>query len=94
MLEFVILILLSRKLAKMAREKGHSGGWAAVGVIAWIVGELVGIALGLALDLGAGVYLTAFVGAACGAAVGFAIVVALPDRADKLSIDELEETFG
>lgn len=93
MLEIFLLIFIGKQLSKMAKAKGHSGAWAALGVLGWFGGEIIGFLMGAAMGLDLGAYLTALVGAAMGAAIGFIVVSSLPDRNEGLALHELEETF-
>ena len=77
MLEILLLIFISRKLAAIAQEKGRAKGWGALGVGFWILGELMGFIVGGAMNLGAGAYGVALVFAGIGAAVAFAVVKGL-----------------
>jgi hypothetical protein len=77
MLEILFLIKFTRHLAKMAREKGRSGGWAGLGVAFWIGGELIGFIVGSLADAGAGAYLVALLFAAFGATAAYFVVKSL-----------------
>lgn len=77
MLEIVFLFWFGRKLAALARQKGRSGGWAALGVGLWIGGELFGIVIGTLLGLDMGAYLVAIGCAIVGAVVSYGIVNSL-----------------
>lgn len=74
MLEIFLLIWAGRKLARMAREKGRSGGYAGLGVGLWFTGEILGFIIGTALGLELGAYATALVMAAAGLGLAFLIV--------------------
>ncbi len=80
MLEVLFLIKFTRHLAKMAREKGRSGGWGGLGVAFWIGGELTGFIVGGLADAGAGAYLVALLFAAMGATAAYFIVKSLGDE--------------
>jgi hypothetical protein len=77
MLEILFLIKFTRHLAKMARERGRSGGWGGLGVAFWIGGELLGFIVGSMADAGAGAYLVALLFAAFGATAAYFIVKSL-----------------
>lgn len=79
MLEVLFLIFCGKKLARMAREKGRSGGWAGLGIGLWIFGELVGFVIGMALGMEMGAYLIALMLAGLGIGVGFIVVSSLSD---------------
>lgn len=77
MLEIVFLFWFGRKLATLAKQKGRSGAWAALGVGMWVGGEAFGLVLGMLLDLGMGTYLTAIACAILGAVVSYGVVNSL-----------------
>jgi hypothetical protein len=77
MLEIFLLVWAGKKLARMAGEKGRSGGWAGLGVGLWIGGELLGGLIGGFLELDLGAYLVALVLAAVGLGIAFAVVGSL-----------------
>jgi hypothetical protein len=93
MLEIFLLIFIGKQLSKMAKAKGHSGAWAALGVLGWFGGEIVGFLMGAAMGLDLGAYVAALVCAAMGAAIGFVVVSSLPDHNAGLELDEMAETF-
>ena len=85
MLEIIILIQFVRSLSRIAKEKGRSSGWAALGVVCWIGGELMGGLIGGLLDLGMGAYVLALVFAVVGAVVAYIVVKALPPGTDPVA---------
>jgi hypothetical protein len=90
MLEIVILIVLGRRIAEIARGKGRSGGPYVILLLAmWFGGEFSGILVGVviaALMSGAeeanflAVWALGLVGAIVGAVGAFQIVKRLPER--------------
>lgn len=87
------MLVIARKMSARARAKGYPGYTAAIGVVAWVLGEFLGACCGAHLGLELGVMATSLAGAALGALAAFAIVARLPDRSASLRLDELEETF-
>jgi hypothetical protein len=79
MLEILAIIALCKKLAAIAKEKGRSQGWAALGALFWFMGEVVGFVVGEIMGLGLGGYLVAIAFACIGAFVAHTIVKALPE---------------
>ena len=77
MLEIAFLFWFCRKLASIAKGKGRSGSWGALGAILWIGGEISGFVVGTIADAEAGSYLVALLFAALGALVAYVIVSAL-----------------
>lgn len=77
MLEIIFLVRFVRHLAKLAKSKGRSGGWGALGVGLWFGGEITGFVVGELADAGAGAYLVALVFAAVGAIVAHFVVKSL-----------------
>lgn len=83
MLEIFFIIFFAKKLAEIAQSKGRPKGWAALGVVGWIVGEVLGGVVGaLIFGDGAMLYLTALVGAAIGAGIAWAVVNGLTATSD------------
>src|SRR5690348_9823440 len=88
MLEIVILFVLSRRIAAIARSKGRSAaGWTVLLIGLWILGEVTGaVAVAVAVLLTSAdedpnlslALLGAIAGAAAGAFTTFAIVKRLP----------------
>lgn len=79
MFEILGIIWFTRHLSRVAKQKGHSGWWGAVGATGWIMGELIaGCMGGLAGLEGMAFYPLSILGALIGAGIGFAIVSALP----------------
>jgi hypothetical protein len=88
MLEILVIIGFSRKIAAICKEKGRSAvGWIVMFIGLWFGGEVLGAIVGTVAGLAAGggeepgfliPWICGLVGAACGAAVAFAIVNGLP----------------
>jgi hypothetical protein len=94
MIEIILVAQLVRFLARKAKEKGQSQGYAALGVALWFGGEITGIVIGLALDMELAAYGLALAGAATGAAIAWWIVDRLPDLSGgELDIDDIDQTF-
>ncbi|MCA9682226.1 MAG: hypothetical protein KC457_08525 [Myxococcales bacterium] len=95
MLEIVIVIVLGRKLAEMAQERGHGRGWAAL-VLLWFVGEFLGAFVGaLAVGDGIALYACALLGAALGGAASYLIVSNLsPQPGSLLGDNPADEMYG
>ena len=74
MLEIALLIWSGRKLARMARGKGRSGGFAGLGVGLWFTGEILGFLIGSAIGLEMGAYAVALLMAGAGLGLAFLIV--------------------
>lgn len=77
MLEIAFLVWFCRKLASIAKGKGRSGSWGALGALLWIGGEITGFVVGTLGDLEAGSYLVALLFAGLGAVIAYVIVSAL-----------------
>lgn len=81
MLEVLLLIALTRALARMARAKHQSQMWGGLVVLLWIGGEVAGfIAAGMMGMDGIEAYGIALMGAAIGAGVSFLTVALLPAK--------------
>jgi hypothetical protein len=86
MCEIVLLILLSKKVAEITRDKGYSAApFVIFLILAWFGGEIMGGLFGFVLfsdqeDPPFAVYLLALVGAAVGVGVTFLTVNLLPDQ--------------
>jgi hypothetical protein len=81
MLEIIFLIWFSRKLASIARAKDRSGGWGALGVVLWVVGEVGGFVLAAMNGAdGAELYGCGVGGAILAAIVAYVIVASLKPR--------------
>ena len=87
MLEIILLIWLSRKLATMAEQKGHSRSYAALGPVFWIGGEVIGFVIGFAMGMDIGALLPALVLASLGAFVAYRIVDNLEPKEHALGGD-------
>ena len=88
MLEIVAVIFLTRHLSKTAKNKGHTGAYAAIGPLLWFGGEILGVVIGLAMfdDLLAAVGI-GLVLAIAGAITSAVVVHSLPNK-------YLEDDFG
>jgi MFS family permease len=83
MLEIILIISLSKKIGTIAENKGHKkGGYIALFVILWILGEIIGAIAGVAItgDDGFGFYIFAIIGAAIGALIAFVVTNNLQDK--------------
>lgn len=79
MLEIILMVSFGKTLATLARGKGRSGGWAALGVVFWLGGEMMGFILGALLGFeGLAAYPFALGVAALGAFVAWMVVKNLP----------------
>jgi hypothetical protein len=88
MLEILVIIGLSRKIAATCKEKGRSAvGWIVMFIGLWFGGEVIGAIVGTIGGLAASggeepgfliPWICGLLGAACGAAIAFAIVNGLP----------------
>ena len=76
MLEIILVVYMCKMIGKTVRPLGRSaGGYQALLVLLWIVGEFGGAVVGsLLLGSGGGLYVCALIGAAAGATVTFLIV--------------------
>jgi len=95
MLEIFLLIWAGRKLARIASERGRSGGWAGLGIGLWIAGELIGFVIGAMLGLDLGAYFIAILMAAVGLGIAFLIVSNLssPYEIPGRAADPLDGTY-
>lgn len=79
MLEIILLFGLARHLAAVARNKGRSSAWAALGVVFWIGGEVFGFVVGALAGMeGIATYGPALVCAVLGVGVAATIIYLLP----------------
>jgi uncharacterized membrane protein YeaQ/YmgE (transglycosylase-associated protein family) len=88
MLEILVIIGLSRKIAATCKEKGRSAvGWIVMFIGLWFGGEVIGAVIGTIGGLATSggeepgfliPWICGLVGAACGAAIAFAIINGLP----------------
>jgi hypothetical protein len=93
-LEIVFIIWLTRRLARVAEQRGHSKGWGALGAIFWIAGEIIGLVIGFALELDMGAYGLALLGAGAGATLAYAIVANLGSRPNAFELAAAGEPIG
>jgi len=77
MLEIILIVTLTKRLAAKADEKGRSKAWAGLLPLFWIGGEVIGFAIGAAMMMGMGAYGLALLGAAVGAISAWVIVSSL-----------------
>ena len=89
MLEIIAVVFLAKKLAAIAKAKGRSAGWAALGPVLWIGGEITGAVVGFAMTGGDGLapYGFAIMGAIIGAVASYLIVNALGANEDAMAWD-------
>ena len=83
MLEVLLIIFLAKKIGRMAENKDHKkGGYIAMFVIFWVLGEILGGVAGAFATRSGGleIYIFAIVGAGSGTAISFIIVSSLTDR--------------
>ncbi len=81
MLEILLLIALTRALARVARAKRQSQMWGGLVVLLWIVGEVAGFVIAGLMGLsGVEAYGIALAGAAVGAGLSFLVVSLLPEK--------------
>lgn len=83
MIEIIVVVYLSQRLASVARENGRPGSWGALFAAGWIGGEILGALAGV-LALGAesfGAYLVALVGAIIGGTLAWFVVSGLSPTA-------------
>lgn len=95
MLEIIGIIVFAKHLAGVAEGKGRSKGWAALGVLFWVIGEIVGAFAGaLVMGDGLGLYLTALIGAAVGAGIAWLIVTNLSATQDSMEGMADDQTYA
>lgn len=85
MLEIILLFFLSKKIGKIAEQRGHKKRPNIIFFIfLWFAGELIGALLGSILSRGnlIATYFMALIGAAVGASIAFRIVKNLEDKSD------------
>jgi hypothetical protein len=87
MLEILVIIGFSRKIAAICKEKGRSAvGWILMFIGLWFGGEVLGAIIGTVAALAVGgdepgfliPWICGLLGAGCGAAISFAIINGLP----------------
>jgi hypothetical protein len=82
MLEIILIVVLSKKIAAMASEKGRAAaGYVVLFILGWLGGEFIGAIFGVILnkgDMRPTAYLFALIGAAIGAGSVFTLVALLP----------------
>jgi hypothetical protein len=105
MLEIILVVIISKKIAAMMTKKGRSpAGYIVTFVFLWIGGEVVGAVIGTiiavvqnpnALDAGFDfmAYIFALLGAAVGGTVGYLIASSAPPIEDprKKALDEFDD---
>jgi hypothetical protein len=98
-LEILLVIHLSKKIAAKAREKGHSGpGFVVLLLVLWFGGEIAGL-IGAMAALGGGdenfwaAYFVALLGAALGGITAFVIVGALAPVYKHDDYDDYEDDY-
>ena len=89
MLEILLLIKFGKSLAKLAKSKGRSGGWAALGVAFWFGGEVMGFIVGTAFGLELGAYLFALAFAGAGIGVAYLVVKSLAPMGPALADESM-----
>jgi len=78
MIEIILLVFLSKKIANMASEKGYSGGlYRFLTFLIWFVFEIIGGVIGI-LVFGEG--LPVYVVAIIGAILGYALIYYIADN--------------
>jgi len=89
MCEIILIVLLAKKVAAMATEKGRaSAGYVVLFIVGWLGGEFIGELFGAIVNKGemsAGVYAFALLGAAIGAGSVFMLIALLPPLEDEES---------
>jgi hypothetical protein len=95
MLEIIGIIVFCKHLAGVATGKGRSKGWAALGVLFWVLGEIIGGVIGFAVaGDGFAPYIFALMGAAVGAAIAWVIVSNLSAMQDSMEGMADEHTYS
>lgn len=93
MVDFVVVLIIARKLSARARARGYPRWLAAVGVLGWVTGEATGVFVGARLGLDLAVLITGAAGGLTGVLVASALIDRLPRRPTELRVDELEDAF-
>ena len=93
MLEILFVFFLSSKIGKIAVDKGHkSGGYRALAITLWFVGEIVGIIIGFSIAKGFVIYVYAIICALVGIGISFVIVSLL--KVKEGEFEKPEETIS
>lgn len=89
MIEIILIILISNRIAGIAEEKGYSKGlWRFFAILSWVICEFIGAIIGfivMGLDAGFIVYIFAIIGAI----LGVFIVKKIIDGKPNLSNDDI-----
>jgi hypothetical protein len=99
MVDMIVCIILARKVARIAGEKGRSkAGWVALFVLLFFAGELAGLVAGVIAAIALAepdptllIVLTAVVGAGFGSIIAFSIVKNLAPVEKEPPWDELDD---
>ncbi len=105
MLEIILIVIISKKIAAQLAEKGRSAaGYIVLFVFLWIGGEIIGAIVGTIITVvqnpnapEAGfnflAYIFALLGAALGGTIGYLIASSVPPLEDprKRALDEFDE---
>jgi hypothetical protein len=87
MLEIILIVVLSKKIASIASDKGRvAAGYVVLFIVGWLGGEFFGAVVGVILNRGevSGIaYVFALLGAAVGAGSVFTLVTLLPPVEDE-----------
>ena len=90
MLEIILLIFLTRKIAAIAVRKGLSGGrWKLYLVLAWLAGEIIGVFAGIMIFGSDNIFSAMITGLAGAFGAYFIILNYLTRLPDILSDDDL-----
>jgi hypothetical protein len=94
MLEILFVVYFSGKIANIAKENGYkTGGYRALAVILWFIGEFIGLAIGIVFIGGIGSYAIGILGAISGALTSYLIVKGLPEKAPVLADSEMTRNW-
>jgi hypothetical protein len=108
MLEIILVVMISKKIAAMQKEKGRSAaGYIVLFVLLWFGGEIFGAVVGTLVTMAQNpaalndgfnfvAYLFALVGAAIGGTVGYLIAAAMPPLDDprKKALEVFDDDDG